>query len=210
MSPENSSYSKQIATSTSFESKTLTPAHLSSYSNESKGSIRIFARSVIKHENPAIKPTEEETRKSSQKPWFVYLQGGPGFGCRPPQDSPITNVVLDKGYQMLYIDQRGTGLSNPISAGTLALQGDAQRQADYLKHFRADNIVRDCEAIRKILTADYPEELKKCVVFFFLYSEIRFPIFLGSQKHSLLPVPSQDFASRHRRSSFSVPLIPCY
>ncbi|CCD56978.1 similar to prolyl oligopeptidase [Botrytis cinerea T4] len=135
------------------------------YSNESKGSIRIFARSVIKHENPAIKPTEEETRKSSQKPWFVYLQGGPGFGCRPPQDSPITNVVLDKGYQMLYIDQRGTGLSNPISAGTLALQGDAQRQADYLKHFRADNIVRDCEAIRKILTADYPEELKKWSVF---------------------------------------------
>ncbi|TGO52277.1 hypothetical protein BCON_0144g00140 [Botryotinia convoluta] len=135
------------------------------YSNESKGSIRIFARSVIKYENPATRPTEEETRKSSQKPWFVYLQGGPGFGCRPPQDSPITNVVLNKGYQMLYIDQRGTGLSNPISAGTLALQGDAQRQADYLKHFRADNIVRDCEAIRKILTADYPEELKKWSVF---------------------------------------------
>ncbi|RAL66886.1 hypothetical protein DID88_007668 [Monilinia fructigena] len=103
-------------------------------------SIRIFARSVIKYENPAAKPTEEEIRKSSQKPWFVYLQGGPGFGCRPPQDAPITNVVLDKGYQMLYIDQRGTGLSHPISAGTLALQGDAQHQADYLKHFRADNI----------------------------------------------------------------------
>ncbi|ESZ99588.1 hypothetical protein SBOR_0033 [Sclerotinia borealis F-4128] len=120
---------------------------------------------VIKHENPVAKPTEEEIRKSSQKPWFVYLQGGPGFGCNPPQDAPITNVVLDKGYQMLYIDQRGTGLSNPISAATLALQGDAQRQADYLKHFRADNIVRDCEAIRKILTADYPEELKKWSVF---------------------------------------------
>lgn len=65
---------------------------------------------------------------------------------------------------MLYIDQRGTGLSNPISAASLALQGDAQRQADYLKHFRADNIVRDCEAIRKILTSDYPEELKKYVI----------------------------------------------
>ncbi|EDO00106.1 hypothetical protein SS1G_02966 [Sclerotinia sclerotiorum 1980 UF-70] len=93
------------------------------YSNESKGSIRIFARSVIRHENPAAKSTEEEIRKSSQKPWFVYLQGGPGFGCRPPQDAPITNVVLDKGYQMLYIDQRGTGLSNPISAATLAFTG---------------------------------------------------------------------------------------
>lgn len=67
---------------------------------------------------------------------------------------------------MLYIDQRGTGLSNPISAATLALQGDAEAQADYLKHFRADNIVRDCEAIRKILTADYSEELKKYVIIF--------------------------------------------
>jgi pimeloyl-ACP methyl ester carboxylesterase len=66
---------------------------------------------------------------------------------------------------MLYLDQRGTGLSTPISADTLALQGDAQKQADYLKHFRADNIVKDCEAIRKTLTEDYPSELKKWSIF---------------------------------------------
>jgi pimeloyl-ACP methyl ester carboxylesterase len=78
---------------------------------------------------------------------------------------PITNAILDRGYQMLYLDQRGTGLSTPISADTLALQGDAQKQADYLKHFRADNIVRDCEAIRKTLTEDYPSELKKWSIF---------------------------------------------
>lgn len=66
---------------------------------------------------------------------------------------------------MLYLDQRGTGLSTPISADTLALQGDAQKQADYLKHFRADNIVRDCEAIRNTLTEDYPSELKKWSIF---------------------------------------------
>jgi pimeloyl-ACP methyl ester carboxylesterase len=66
---------------------------------------------------------------------------------------------------MLYLDQRGTGLSTPISADTLALQGDAQKQADYLKHFRADNIVRDCEAIRKTLTEEYPSELKKWSIF---------------------------------------------
>jgi pimeloyl-ACP methyl ester carboxylesterase len=66
---------------------------------------------------------------------------------------------------MLYLDQRGTGLSTPISADTLALQGDAQQQADYLKHFRADNIVKDCEAIRKTLTEDYPSELKKWSIF---------------------------------------------
>jgi len=62
---------------------------------------------------------------------------------------------------MLYLDQRGTGLSTPVSAATLALQGDVKKQADYLKLFRADSIVKDCEAIRKTLTADYPEELKK-------------------------------------------------
>lgn len=101
------------------------------------------------------------THISIQKPWFVYLQGGPGFQCSPPQNSPITNAVLEKGYQMLYLDQRGTGLSTPISAATLALQGNPHRQADYLKLFRADSIVKDCEAIRKTLTEDYPTELKK-------------------------------------------------
>ena len=72
---------------------------------------------------------------------------------------------MDKGYQLLFLDQRGTGLSSPVSAATLALQGDAQKQADYLKFFRADSIVKDCEAIRKTLTADYPDELKKWSIF---------------------------------------------
>jgi hypothetical protein len=73
----------------------------------------------------------------------------------------MTNLILDKGYQMLYLDHRGTGLSSPISAATLALQGDIHRQADYLKLFRADSIVKDCEAVRKTLTEDYPSELRK-------------------------------------------------
>lgn len=34
-------------------------------------------------------------------------------------------------------------------------------QAEYMKSFRADSIVRDCEAIRLALTADYPEDKKK-------------------------------------------------
>jgi hypothetical protein len=155
------------------------------YTNPERGTIQLFARSVGRHEKPAAVPTEEERRKRAQKPWyvhvtailscdiglalriligfffrFVYLQGGPGFGCAAPQNAPITNTILDKGYQLLYLDQRGTGLSSPITAATLALQGDAHRQADYLKLFRADSIVKDCEAIRKTLTHDYPAELK--------------------------------------------------
>lgn len=62
---------------------------------------------------------------------------------------------------MLFLDQRGMGLSTPVTARTLHLQGDIKRQVDYLKLFRADNAVKDWEAIRKCLTADYPEEKKK-------------------------------------------------
>lgn len=62
---------------------------------------------------------------------------------------------------MLFLDQRGTGLSTPITAATLARQGDAGKQAEYLRLFRADSIVQDCEAIRKCLTADFPEGNKK-------------------------------------------------
>lgn len=52
-------------------------------------------------------------------------------------------------------------MSSPITAATLALQGTAIKQAEYLKKFRADNIVRDCEAVRQCLTAGYPEHMKK-------------------------------------------------
>lgn len=92
---------------------------------------------------------------------MCYFQGGPGAQCRSPQAYPFTKILLDKGYQMLYLDQRGTGLSSPLSASTLALRGDDQVQVDYLKHFRQDNIVRDAEAIRQALVADYPTEKQK-------------------------------------------------
>ena len=59
------------------------------------------------------------------------------------------------------MDQRGTGLSTTITAETLISRGGRQTQADYLKQFRADNIVRDAEAIRKVLTKDYPKTDKK-------------------------------------------------
>ncbi|TVY78159.1 Proline iminopeptidase [Lachnellula suecica] len=135
------------------------------YANLDRGTIQLFGRSVIKHEKPATARSEEDARKKCQKPWFVFLQGGPGFGCPPPQNAAMTSAVLDRGYQMLYLDHRGTGLSTPISAATLALQGDIHRQADYLKLFRADSIVKDCEAVRKALTADYPTDLKKWSIF---------------------------------------------
>jgi hypothetical protein len=118
--------------------------------------IEVFARSVRRRETPITSLTEDELTKNSQKPWLVYLQGGPGMSCRSPQDMWVTSTLVDRGYQILYLDQRGTGLSTCITAGTLQREGGVNDQAEYMKLFRADNIVRDCETIRKQLTANYP------------------------------------------------------
>ncbi|PKY03265.1 prolyl aminopeptidase [Aspergillus campestris IBT 28561] len=126
------------------------------YSKPNEGTLRLFARSVRRLVTPV-----ESTKEEKQLPWLVYLQGGPGMGCRPPQEYGWVGTVLEKGYQVLFLDQRGTGLSSTITAGTLALQGNAIKQAEYLKNFRADNIVRDCEAVRRCLTTDYPEDKRK-------------------------------------------------
>ncbi|KAJ5495851.1 Proline iminopeptidase [Penicillium diatomitis] len=124
------------------------------YQKPNDGRLRLFARSVTRWNNPIDSSTKEDTKL----PWLVYLQGGPGFGCGPPQNYGFVEPALSKGYQILFLDQRGTGLSSTVTAGTLARQGDAIKQAEYLKKFRADSIVRDCEAIREILTQEYPAD----------------------------------------------------
>lgn len=126
------------------------------HSKPASGTIRLFARSVQKHDNPIVPPKEPE-----QPPWMLWLNGGPGTECRTPQAYPWTQTVLDKGYQMLYLDQRGTGLSTPVTASTLQMRGYNDVQARYLKLYRADSIVRDCEAVRLALTEGYPEEKQR-------------------------------------------------
>lgn len=92
---------------------------------------------------------------------MCYLQGGPGMRCGPPQNYAFTHAIVDKGYELLMLDQRGTGLSTPVTATTLQMRGDNDVQAKYLRLYRADSIVKDCEAIRLALTANYPEEKQK-------------------------------------------------
>jgi len=73
-------------------------------------------------------------------PYFVYLQGGPGFEVELQGSSGLAGEVHDKGYQSLWLDQRGTGLSTPMSPDLLtSLSTDAEK-AKYLKNFRADSI----------------------------------------------------------------------
>ncbi|MFG2026367.1 alpha/beta fold hydrolase [Streptomyces sp. NPDC048825] len=89
-------------------------------------------------------------------PWMVYLQGGPGFGANRFIGKQAWLGRALEEYRVLLLDQRGTGNSTPANRQTLPLRGGAREQADYLAHFRADSIVRDCEAIRPTVTGGRP------------------------------------------------------
>ncbi|MEU3825694.1 alpha/beta fold hydrolase [Streptomyces sp. NPDC029080] len=89
-------------------------------------------------------------------PWLVYLQGGPGFGANRFVGRQAWLDRALKEYRVLLLDQRGTGRSTPATRQTLPQRGGAAAQADYLTRFRADSIVRDCEAVRPRLTGGAP------------------------------------------------------
>ena len=76
------------------------------------------------------------------RPYLVFLQGGPGFEATRPTSPPtgwMKRALLD--YRILLLDQRGTGRSTPVGP---QIPGDTpDAQADYMTHFRADSIVRD-------------------------------------------------------------------
>lgn len=85
------------------------------------------------------------------RPFLVFLQGGPGMEAPRPTGVPAAPAWLERAlrdYRVLMLDQRGTGRSTPV--GSLAGMGPAE-QAGYLTHFRADSIVRDAELVRRAL-----------------------------------------------------------
>jgi pimeloyl-ACP methyl ester carboxylesterase len=112
------------------------------YAKPDAAKISVFAREVV-----------APGKENAELPYLVFFQGGPGSGApRPTGNSGWIKRALQE-FRVLLLDQRGTGASTPITAQTLRhLIPDAQ--ADYLQHFRADNIVRDAEAIRKTLIGD--------------------------------------------------------
>jgi pimeloyl-ACP methyl ester carboxylesterase len=103
-------------------------------------SITVFTREVAHPDGP-------------DRPYLVFLQGGPGFEATRPT-SPPTGWIKEalKDYRVLLLDQRGTGRSTPVGSQIPGATADAQ--AEYLTHFRADSIVRDAEAIRAELGVD--------------------------------------------------------
>jgi pimeloyl-ACP methyl ester carboxylesterase len=87
------------------------------------------------------------------RPYLVFLQGGPGFEATRPTSPPtgwMKRALAD--YRILLLDQRGTGRSTPV--GSLIPGDSPEAQATYLANFRADSIVRDAERIRGELGVD--------------------------------------------------------
>ncbi|MFE1112978.1 alpha/beta fold hydrolase [Streptomyces rochei] len=108
--------------------------------------IELYAREVV----------ASDRADRDDLPWLVYLQGGPGFGANRFIGRPAWLSRALKEYRVLLLDQRGTGASTPANRQTLPLRGGPAEQADYLTHFRADAIVRDCETIRPQVTGGAP------------------------------------------------------
>jgi pimeloyl-ACP methyl ester carboxylesterase len=102
--------------------------------------LTVFARELI-----------GDSPEAESFPLLVFFQGGPGFEAPRAYSRPEPNSWLQRAlreYRVLLLDQRGTGRSTPV--GQLAGL-DAQDQAAYLTHFRADSIVRDAELVRETL-----------------------------------------------------------
>ena len=85
-----------------------------------------------------------------ERPFLLYLQGGPGHEAPRPTRHPSAPGWLDRAlaeFRVLMLDQRGTGRSTPVDVPP----GTPAEQAEYLAHFRADSIVADAEWIRREL-----------------------------------------------------------
>lgn len=118
----------------------------------SRGSIEVFAR-VITAEG------------GEDRPFLLYLQGGPGSEAPRPGLDPSSPPWLERAladFRVVMLDQRGTGRSTPVGPdlplpaawGVPTLgQATPEVQAEYLALMRADAIVEDAEAVREALGA---------------------------------------------------------
>ncbi|OQR81342.1 hypothetical protein THRCLA_11818 [Thraustotheca clavata] len=113
---------------------------LDHFNKDNTATIQVFIREVV-----ASKHSD-----NTSLPLLVYLQGGPGFPSPRPGAPPSgwLKKALEE-YRVLLLDQRGTGLSTPITAQSCAHMTDDDQLAEYLSLFRADSIVHDLELFRE-------------------------------------------------------------
>ncbi|KAK9743053.1 hypothetical protein RND81_03G213800 [Saponaria officinalis] len=104
---------------------------------ESSLKITVFAREVV-----------AAGKEDQSLPYLLFLQGGPGFESPRPTESSGWLGRACEEYRVMLLDQRGTGLSTPLTVSSMRQMKSAEALASFLKHFRADNIVNDAEFIR--------------------------------------------------------------
>ena len=93
-------------------------------------------------------------KEDAELPWLVFFQGGPGLAAPRPETHSGWLDHSFRSSRVLLLDGRGTGRSTPVTHQTLAYFDSPADQADYLMHFRQDNIVRDAEFIRRQLLGE--------------------------------------------------------
>ena len=105
--------------------------------------ISVFAREVV----------AAEKADDQKLPMICWYQGGPGMEFAFPASRGAWLEQLLTRYRVLLLDQRGTGMSTPLEARSLP-RSDPGELAEYLRHFRADSIVRDAERFRSVLLGE--------------------------------------------------------
>ncbi len=98
--------------------------------------IEVFAREI-----------RAAAHAGADRQYLLMLNGGPGMPAARPTDLGGWLKRALEDYHVLLLDQRGTGLSTPVTA-------EALPPSEALVHYRADAIVRDAEAIRRTLLGD--------------------------------------------------------
>ncbi|KAI8357075.1 Alpha/Beta hydrolase protein [Mortierella sp. GBAus27b] len=140
----------------------LRPGPIESFSSKGLKAYDYYFDLPLKHTDPACKDTIvvfarkviaiDKQADSAKMPWLIFFQGGPGFQG-PAYNTGWVKMAASK-YNVLLLDQRGTGLSTPMTVQMVSQFKTPQEQADYFMQFRADSIVRDSELIRETLLAN--------------------------------------------------------
>jgi pimeloyl-ACP methyl ester carboxylesterase len=109
------------------------------HSGKVPGTIDVFFRELV-HRNK---------KDDKGLGYLLFLQGGPGFEAPRPTELSGWMKQAANYFRIILLDQRGTGRSTAVTCDNLAARGTPEQQAQYLKLFRADSIVRDAELIRR-------------------------------------------------------------
>src|SRR6476660_245631 len=89
----------------------------------------------LDHDHPGGEAIEVYAREIAaydgrDRPYLVYLQGGPGHEAPRPTAAPAAPAWLERAlrdYRVIMLDQRGTGRSTPYGPAGADPQADAAR-----------------------------------------------------------------------------------